>query len=518
MKKILVMMLALLMTCASFLGCRPNIEGPEEIDPNRTQLYVGVFDGALGYEWLDVYKDSYEAENPDIQVVIDNKKDDYQDGSLIGKIANARQDIYFLSGNNYSTFVDLGLLEDITAAVTEDVYDEEMNLVGAGGTKSIVDAMYADFSAQYCVNERYYGLPNFISPAGIVYDADLFEDEGYAVPETYNELIALMNRIVLDQYVPFCFSNLDYITLAVLSNVWASYEGKANYELNNTYSGHDTGLDMDIDKDNAYELQKQEGKRAALTFAKNVMSNNNYTTAKTRSGQTHRNAQDEFIRSIYATGDTKRIAMFLESSYWETEAKSTFIALDRIDTEWGYGKRNFKFMPFPTFEGTDGVKDQTNQKQTVYCSNTASMVCINKASDQKDLAKDFLQFVHSRKNLAVYTQYTSCIRPFEFRMTEEELAGCTPFGRSIYELVIDDSIELTYDLSVSKIKQKNGEEFINNFKFGMSAKTDSGTPVSGRAPFHIFYNYQDLTVDRYMAGMQSYWNAEDWASLYAPQG
>lgn len=328
MKKILTILLAALLAAGCFAGCTyQGPKPPEEIDKDRTQLYVGVFEGALGYEWLTEYKKAYEAENPQVQVIIDNKKDDYQDGSLIGKIANSRQDVYFLSGNNYSTFVDLGLLEDITTTVTEKVYDDEMNLVGEGGTQSIVDAMYDDFEDLYCVDEKYYGLPNFISPAGIVYDADLFEEpnNNYQIPTTYNELIALMDRMVIDQYTPFAFSNLDYITLSVLSNVWASYEGKENYELNNSFSGYDTGLKQGINKDNAYLLQQQEGRKAALKFAKDVMSKNSYTTSKTRSGQTHRNAQDEFIRSIYSTSaESKRVAMFLESSYWETEAKSTF--------------------------------------------------------------------------------------------------------------------------------------------------------------------------------------------------
>lgn len=160
MKKILTILLAALLAAGCFAGCTyQGPEPPEEIDKDRTQLYVGVFEGALGYEWLTEYKKAYEAENPQVQVIIDNKKDDYQDGSLIGKIANSRQDVYFLSGNNYSTFVDLGLLEDITTTVTEKVYDDEMNLVGEGGTQSIVDAMYDDFEDLYCVDEKYYGLP-----------------------------------------------------------------------------------------------------------------------------------------------------------------------------------------------------------------------------------------------------------------------------------------------------------------------------------------------------------------------
>ena len=67
MKKILTILLAALLAAGCFAGCTyQGPESPEEIDKDRTQLYVGVFEGALGYEWLTEYKKAYEAENPQV--------------------------------------------------------------------------------------------------------------------------------------------------------------------------------------------------------------------------------------------------------------------------------------------------------------------------------------------------------------------------------------------------------------------------------------------------------------------
>lgn len=109
MKKTLTLLLMIILTIISLLACDLDldIEGPDNIDKTKTQLYVGVYDGALGFEWLKEYKKAYEALHPTIEIIIDNKKADYSDGSLLGKIATSRQDLYFLSHNNYSTFVDM---------------------------------------------------------------------------------------------------------------------------------------------------------------------------------------------------------------------------------------------------------------------------------------------------------------------------------------------------------------------------------------------------------------------------
>ena len=52
MKKLLCAFLAAVVACTAFVGCKRDPQG-EEIDPNRTQIYVALYNGGLGRDWLD---------------------------------------------------------------------------------------------------------------------------------------------------------------------------------------------------------------------------------------------------------------------------------------------------------------------------------------------------------------------------------------------------------------------------------------------------------------------------------
>ena len=503
-----------LAACMSFsiAGCGGvpdvSIDSIESVDTAKTQLYVGVFDGALHYEWLKEYKAMYEAKNPDVQVIIDNKKD--YDVTLNTGMKTARQSLYFLSQNHYDTFIKQGLVEDITDVVRDKCYDENMNYVGVGGSKSIEDSMWDNSRDVYEVNDKYYAIPNWLSPSGIYYDADLFEEYDYEVPETYNELIDLMNTMLVDDITPFAFSGMMYIYTYALAGVWASYEGKADFELNSTMSGVDSDPRIgEISLETAYKLQQQQGKKAALKFASDLMSNSAYTTAKTRSmGLTNETAQQEFVKSINQTdAGMNRVAMFMESAYWEPEAAEYMNKMGQINPDWAWGKRNFKYMPFPQFVDVEGVEDQTNDKTTVYSSCPFSFVCINKAKTdaEKDIAKDFLKFVQSRECLAIYTKYTSCIRPYDFEMTPEEYSACTSLGKQFYDMTKDENTEFTFFGARNEYLRAQAVTW--DFSWNWMTQNDV---VNTSTSFFAFYSNPTLTVDKYFNGLSAYWTQDKW--------
>ena len=67
----------------------------------------------------------------------------------------------------------------------------------------------------------------------------------------------------------FTYSNFAYTTLLPLLSVYANYEGKNNYMLNSSFSGTDTVLGA-ITPSDAYKLVNQQGRRAALAFAREM--------------------------------------------------------------------------------------------------------------------------------------------------------------------------------------------------------------------------------------------------------
>ena len=142
---------AMLASAFSMVGCNPTPgEGGdfyEEVDPNRTQLYVGNFNGGYGFEWLVKAKERFEAENPDIQIMIDNGKDEFRYSSYRKNIQGNRQDMYVVDDSSYYVLKNEKLIMDVTDIVTE------------GGENSIESRLLEHYRNYYRTAEgKYYGL------------------------------------------------------------------------------------------------------------------------------------------------------------------------------------------------------------------------------------------------------------------------------------------------------------------------------------------------------------------------
>ena len=85
MKKLLIVLLAVVMLF-SVVGCGPRTQDPasvEEIDPNRTQIYVGYVNAALGQEYMKQLDAEFERLYPQYQVILNPVgQAELEDGAL----------------------------------------------------------------------------------------------------------------------------------------------------------------------------------------------------------------------------------------------------------------------------------------------------------------------------------------------------------------------------------------------------------------------------------------------------
>ncbi len=474
--------------CVSATACGGDFfganSGQTSIEEGKEGIYVGVYDGALGADWAHELEKMFEAKYSNVDVVIRAKKTDYDDALLVSNMRGNDEDIYFLSSNILSSYTSAGLIADLTDVVTADIFDNDGNLVDSGATKSIEDTMYPKWRDIYKNEQgKYYAIPNFTPISGIWYDADLFEEAGYTVPTTYSEFKTLLDRIVIDGYTPIsAAASYQYIINNSALSFHANVEGVDNFWLNSTFSGTDSALG-EINISNAGKLADQDGHRATLQFLYDIATNDSYTTSGTRAGQTHTEAQDSFVQSI--DSGTGRIAMFIENSFWEREAKNTMDAMGEYEPEYGFGKRNFKYMVAP-------VDNKKTDRTTIYMGYAESFVCINANSKRSELAKKFLQFAQSREALVKYTQYTSTLRPYDYTFTEEEYNACTPMTQSMVDLKRDSNVDFVTHAALNsvlkKIPQHNDGWF---FSEGSSA-----------LPFSKFRN-SSMTVAEYISKNKS---------------
>lgn len=276
-KKLVALAVSVMLTLGS-AACGFNNAPPDGENPStgtgedtRTKLFVGVYDGAVGYAWAQEIEKLYEAKHPDVNVVINHKKNEYDDSMLLANdaIKYNEEDIYFASSNSIDSLVGVvggGYIEDLTDLVNEKIYDDNGNLTENSATKSIVDTMWPAWRDIYKTDDKYYVIPNFTPVVGINYDADLFAEKGYSVPQTYSELKILMDRMVNDGITPFSFSSIqEYIIGNAAIAMAAQYEGVDNFILNSTFSGTHSVLG-EITLQNAYKLQETGGKRLRFSL------------------------------------------------------------------------------------------------------------------------------------------------------------------------------------------------------------------------------------------------------------
>lgn len=532
MKKILCAALAVLLACGAFTGCNRD-SGAEAIDPNRTQIYVGVYDGGLGTDWINAADVAFEAKYPQYQVIVDPSKAQYDGQTLYDNYSSYRQDIFFIDyidDSLYRRFVNSGCLLDIGAAMTE-------TLTEFGEEESVYDKI-TPFLKDYYKSEddTMYALPWYQASYQIIYDKQLFADNNLYVdpdgrwndgsnksvgqdgiaetyddglPETMSDFFRLMDRMLDTGITPLTWTGEDdYYFTSMLLNLFAKYEGYDDFILNFTLEGTDSDL-SEVHLADAYRLRNgQSGKRYALEFAERLIRERGGTAGQLNyySGQTfgltqdNVAAQNEFLYSAVRTSSNP-IGMLVEGTWWEKEARSTFDTMaQRYGDEYAYGTREFGVMPLPIAD------DQTFTKNTVACVSGRSMVFVNSNVKNKTAnaantsveegAMLFLQFLHTDDMLSRTTALSNTPRPYDCEMSQTDLDAMTPYGREYVEYC--ESSELVFDnIPLHDFLESEGAEYIGYMRQFRSMI--NGVEFIG--PARQFRTNSSVTVESWLTGM-----------------
>lgn len=127
MKRKIAVLLILVLTISCFSGCFRRDE-IKEYDPTKTYLYIGNFDGGLGDEWLTYLAEEYMDLHEDVVIKINNDKDRYADATLLERMDDYGNDMYFVNSVTYSNYVGRGKMLDITDVVTENLDAENKSI------------------------------------------------------------------------------------------------------------------------------------------------------------------------------------------------------------------------------------------------------------------------------------------------------------------------------------------------------------------------------------------------------
>ncbi len=198
----------------------------------------------LGYgrEWIDELVTVWETENPEYKIHLEASS---SANDLINKHLYSKDnidDLYIGNSKNWKSYALKGKLLEL---------DDFLNETVDGMTvKNKINDEY-DKSIYY--NGHTYRLPWTSGVPGIYYNAKMFEENGWAVPQTYDQLLTLCETIktaalpvgpkATTTVKPFCFTgeNMDYFDYATFT-WWGQLAGKTNidnyfkYESASTFS------------------------------------------------------------------------------------------------------------------------------------------------------------------------------------------------------------------------------------------------------------------------------------------
>lgn len=549
-KKIIALTAMLLMS-ATAIGSLGACGGKEIIDENydatKASISVGTYAGGVGRAWLDdaakrfeeLHANSTFGGKTGVQVLVDADKVIYGGANLGDSSLN--KDVYFTEGVNYYTFVERGKAADISDIVTTPLtsYGEEKTIESKldKGIKSYLQAK----------DGKYYMLPFYDGFYGFIYDVDLFEEEGFyfndagkfidglgkdadeaakaelkaaksngpdgqdntyddGLPATYEQMIELAEHIQGAGYIPFCYSgSTEYVDKAFRAYV-SDYEGYDGMNLNYTFNGKAkvitsisngvaTTEEVTITPENGYELQKQAGKYYALKMEEMLFGSTKYIGGSYNT-MGHTEAQRKFINSKYSnTGE--RYAMLAEGVWWENEADSVFT---EIETNRGEKKsdRRFSFMPVPKAT-SDLAGGQT------MISMNSSYAFINKDSQNLELAKEFMRFLHTDSEMSKFSAKTSIPRSLQYSVLSEDKANATHFGQSLIDM--RSTAKVVYPYSSAKLVLDNPSSF-DDFEWFATVKIDKTKYTS---PMQKFQD-GSLSAEQYFNGLYAY-QKDAWSTL-----
>lgn len=144
---------------------------------------------------FEQFEKEFNETHDDIELIIDSPND----AMTVLKTRFIRDDypdIIGIGGEvNYSNFVDAGILADVS--------DYE-------GLKTINQA-YIDIleNLEFVPTEGTYGVPYVANAAGVLYNKEMFEENGWEIPETWTEFIQLCETIKKSGKQPLYFGFKD---------------------------------------------------------------------------------------------------------------------------------------------------------------------------------------------------------------------------------------------------------------------------------------------------------------------
>ncbi len=184
-----MVLIVVLAASACVSGC-----GNSTGDGNKTEIEIVQYKPEAA-NYFEEVEAEFNATHDDIHLTIDSPND----ASTILRTRFIREDypdIIGIGGDiNYSYYMDADILMDISDY--EGLSSIKQSYLDIGEALKIIP------------EDGVYGVPYVANAAGVLYNKDMFEEYGWEIPTTWDELLALCDEIQSEGILPFYFGFRD---------------------------------------------------------------------------------------------------------------------------------------------------------------------------------------------------------------------------------------------------------------------------------------------------------------------
>ena len=355
--------------------------GDEESD---NKLRIILRNGGFGDSWIYELEKIFEAEHPEIDVDITslNEANSLIQNHLESK--NNQDDIYISIGNDWKSYAAQGYFAELDEYLDDPVDNTTLEGKVASEYKDSIYFTKSDGS-QHC-----YRLPWTSGIGGIYYNKKMFEENGWQIPTTFEELVALCETIVnsnipvkgskKDAVKPFAYTgaNTDYFDYTVF-DWWAQIVGK---EAIDDFLKYDSASNYDSSSNVTYNaLKTATSYWSKLFINENGTGESKYVVSNSKS-KTAENAQKEFANG-YA-------AMMFNGDWLYNEIKNYGISTDSFE---------LGLMKTPVIKEANPAYVNTS-----YVIGEDQYIVIPKTSANKDMAAEFIKLMVSNQGSTIFTE------------------------------------------------------------------------------------------------------------------
>lgn len=180
--------MAILFTVVLLLGCFSLVGCGKEEGGKKTKIEL-VHYKPEAVSYFEEVEKKFNESHKDIELKISSPND----AMTVLKTRFIREDnpdIIGIGGEfNFSNFIDAGMLMDISDFDgLKDIRQKYLDI---------------DENLKFVPTKGTYGVPYMANAAGILYNKDMFQENGWQIPETWDELLALCEEIKKAGKLPF---------------------------------------------------------------------------------------------------------------------------------------------------------------------------------------------------------------------------------------------------------------------------------------------------------------------------